>query len=184
MKVYLIGGKARNGKDTMANFMKEYYESLGEKVCIMQISNYIKHFARDYFGWDGKEETKPRSLLQEIGTEIIRQKMNKPYFFTTRLLEDMEVLNNYFDIIIISDVRLPLEFEEVKKVYKDAIKIHIERPELVSELSEKEKKHLTEVALDHYDSYDYKIINTELEQLKKDTIKLIEEEKTHEKNDK
>ena len=29
MKIILIGGKARNGKDTLGNFMKEYYERHG-----------------------------------------------------------------------------------------------------------------------------------------------------------
>lgn len=184
MKVYLIGGKARSGKDTMAGFMKEYYSSIGKKACIMQISNYIKHLVKDYFGWDGKDETKPRSLFQEIGTGIIREKMNKPYFFTTRLLEDIEVLENYFDIVIVSDVRLPLEFDEIKKVYKDAVKIVVERKDFTNELSEKEKKHVTEIALDHYQLYDYKIMNTELEKLKIDAINVIKKEEQNEKNDK
>ena len=30
MEIILIGGKARNGKDTFGGFMKEYYESLSE----------------------------------------------------------------------------------------------------------------------------------------------------------
>lgn len=29
--IYLISGKARYGKDTTANFIKEYYESKGKK---------------------------------------------------------------------------------------------------------------------------------------------------------
>lgn len=173
MKIYLIGGKARNGKDTLASFMKEYYEKLEKKVCIMHIANYIKHFAIDYFGWDGKEETKPRSLLQELGTDLIRNKMNKPYFFTRRIIEDMEVLEHFFDVIIISDVRFPLEFDEIQKAYPTAIKIHITRPDLVSELSEKEKNHPTETALEDYDLYDYKIVNKDLESLKKQAEKIV-----------
>ena len=77
MKIYLIGGKARHGKDTLGNFMKEYYEGIDKKVCIMHISNYFKQLVKDYFGWDGKEETKPRTLLQTLGTDIIRKKMGK-----------------------------------------------------------------------------------------------------------
>ena len=182
MKIYLIGGKARNGKDTLASFMQEVYESNGKKCCIMHVGNYIKHFAIDYFGWDGNDETKPRTLLQQLGTDIIRQKMNKPLFFINRLKEDIEVLENFFEVAIIADVRLPLEFDEIKKVYPNAIKIHIKRPELISELSEKEQKHITETALDHYDDYDYRITNQTLEQLKKEAENIIKEEE-HEKND-
>lgn len=176
MKVYLIGGKARNGKDTFGGFLRDYYQSLDKKVCIMHISNYIKHFAIDYFGWDGKEETKPRTLLQELGTGVIREKMNKPCFFTERLIEDIEVLDNFFDVAIITDVRLPLEFDEVKKAYPDAVKIHITRPNFISELTDKEKKHKTETALDNYDSYDYKVINRDLEDLENDARKIVDME--------
>ena len=176
MKVYMISGKARNGKDTLAGFMKKYFDENEKKACIMHIGNYIKHFAIDYFGWDGKDETKPRTLLQQLGTEIIREKMNKPLFFTTRLIEDMEVLSNFYDVIIVSDVRLPLEFDEISKVYPDMVKMHISRPELVSNLSETEQKHITEIALDEYKDYKYDIVNTTLEDLEQQAKRIVEEE--------
>lgn len=176
MKVYLISGKARNGKDTTASFMREEYQKLGKKACIMHIGNYIKHFAKDYFGWDGKEETKPRELLQKLGTEVIREKMNKPYFFTTRLIEDMEVLKNFYDVILVADVRLPLEIEEVKKHYPEAITIHVKRINFESELTDSQKKHVTETALDDYQGFDYKLINDTLEKLDQDAISIIHKE--------
>lgn len=176
MKVYMISGKARNGKDTLAGYMKKYFDENSSKACIMHIGNYIKHFAIDYFGWDGNDDTKPRTLLQQLGTEIIREKMNKPLFFTTRLIEDMEVLSNFYDVIIVSDVRLPLEFDEVEKVYPDMVKMHITRPELVSNLSKEEQKHITEVALDNYNDYKYDVVNTTLEDLEKQAKKIVEEE--------
>lgn len=176
MKVYMISGKARNGKDTLAGFMKKYFDENGKKACIMHIGNYIKHFAIDYFGWDGSDETKPRTLLQQLGTEIIREKMNKPLFFTTRLVEDMEVLSNFYDVILVADVRLPLEFDEIGKVYPDMIKMHITRPELVSNLSATEQKHITETALDEYKDYKYDVVNTTLEELEKEAKRIVEEE--------
>ena len=176
MKVYMISGKARNGKDTLAGFMKKYFDENGKKACIMHIGNYIKHFAIYYFGWDGSDETKPRTLLQQLGTEIIREKMNKPLFFTTRLVEDMEVLSNFYDVIIVADVRLPLEFDEIGKKYPDLVKMHITRPELVSNLSATEQKHITETALDEYKDYKYDVVNTTLEELEKEAKKIVEEE--------
>lgn len=176
MKVYLISGKARHGKDTTASFMVDYYQTLGIKACVMHIGNYIKHFAKDYFGWDGREETKPRELLQQLGTNIIREEMNKPYFFTTRLLEDMEVLKHFYDVIIIADVRLPLEIEEVQKVYPEAITIQVKRVGFESALTENQKKHITETALDHYQDFDYQITNETLEQLQVAAIQIIKKE--------
>lgn len=176
MKIYMIAGKARNGKDTLAGYMKKYFDEYGQKACIMHISNYIKHFAIDYFGWDGSDETKPRSLLQQLGTEIIREKMHKPLFFTNRLKEDIQVIENFFDVVIIADVRLPLEFEEIAKDYPDTVKIHVSRPSLVSELTQEEQKHITETGLDNYDDYDYKIENNTLEELEKSAKGIVKEE--------
>lgn len=176
MKIYLISGKARHGKDTTANYMKDYYEKMGYKPCIMHIGNYIKHFAKDYFEWDGKEETKPRELLQKLGTDIIRQKMNKPYFFTTRLLEDIEVLQNFYDIFLIADVRLPLEIEEVKKIYSNAKVIHIVRRNFETELTSEQQKHITETGLDNYNNYDYNLENTSLDELRKQVELLVRKE--------
>ncbi len=176
MKIYMIGGKARNGKDTLAGFMQKHFEESGKKTCIMHIGNYIKHFAIDYFGWDGNDETKPRTLLQHLGTDIIREKMNMPNFFIDRLLQDIKVLENFYDIAIIADVRLPLEFDSIKKVYPDTVKMHIKRPDLVSELSSSEQKHVTETALDDYDDYQYKIINKDLDTLENEAMKIVKEE--------
>lgn len=180
MKVYLIGGQARNGKDTFGGFLKEYYQEKGKKVCVMHLSSYIKHMAIDYFNWDGSEETKPRTLLQNLGTDIIRVKMKKDKFFINRIIEDIEILNNFFDIFIITDVRFPIEYEEIKKAYPNTIKIHITRPNFVNELNEKEKKHSTETALNNYDDYDYKIINRDLEDLKKDAWNIVDMEEKNE----
>ena len=66
MKVYLISGPARNGKDTIGDFLEKEYKEMGYKVCRTQIAKYLKMYIKDYFGWDGSEETKPRELLQNL----------------------------------------------------------------------------------------------------------------------
>ena len=42
MRVYVIGGKAGCGKNTTANYIKEYYENMNKKVVITEISKYLK----------------------------------------------------------------------------------------------------------------------------------------------
>ena len=68
-------------------------------------------------------------------------------------------MKHYFDIFIIDDIRLELEINEIKKHFKNVITLKIERPNFVSELSDKQKMHLTEVGLDKFDKYDYVIKN-------------------------
>ena len=125
MKVYLISGPARNGKDTIANFLEDEYVRRGYKVCRTQISKYLKMYIKDYFGWDGSEETKPRDLLQKLGTDIIREKLKKERFFVDRTIEDIDILSHFFDVMIISDIRFPLEITGIKEAYDDVVSINV-----------------------------------------------------------
>ena len=174
MEVILIAGKGRHGKDTTGNIIEEYLNEKGFKVAIAQISRPLKEYARYYFGWDGREETKPRDLLQQLGTEVIREKLGKEDFFVNRTIEDIEVLSYFFDFLIITDIRLIIEIEKISKVTKP-LKLKIVRKDFDNGFSEEQKHHRTEVELDNYDHFDYIIENTTLDKLKEDTIKIIKE---------
>ena len=185
MKVYLICGKSRHGKDTLATYMKNYYSDMGMKPTILQISAPMKELIRNHFGWDGKEETKPRELLQLLGTDIIRKKMGKDLYFISRTVEDATILGNFFDVIIISDGRFPIEIKYLKEHIPKSVIIHIERPGYESELTDNQKKHLSETALDQYHDYDYEVVNTTLDLLEEEAKEIIrKEEVKDEKNDK
>ena len=71
-KVFVVGGKARHGKDTFSAYLKEVCENNGKKVLVTQLGKYIKYYAREITGWDMGEENKPRELLQQLGTGLIR----------------------------------------------------------------------------------------------------------------
>ena len=174
MEVILIAGKGRHGKDTTGNIIEEYLKEKGFKVARAQISRPLKEYARYYFGWDGREETKPRDLLQQLGTEVIREKLGKEDFFVNRTIEDIEVLSYFFDFLIITDIRLIIEIEKISKVTKP-LKLKIVRKDFDNGFSEEQKHHRTEVELDNYDNCDYIIENTTLDKLKEDTIKIIKE---------
>lgn len=172
--IYLICGKARHGKTTSGNMIHEIYEKQNMKVANTLIALYLKSYAKQFFGWDGSEETKPRDLLQELGTDIIRKKLNKPKFFINRTIEDIEILSNFFEAIIIDDVRFPEEIEDIKAKYPNTISIKINRPNFESELNAKQQMHATEVALNNYDKYDYVIENDgTLENLNKKIEEII-----------
>lgn len=170
MQLILIGGKARSGKDTLADYLVEEFEKMGKKPCKLQISQYIKYYAMKYFGWDGKEETKPRDLLIKLGTEIIREKIDVE-FHINRLIEDVKVLSYFYDTFIVSDVRLPIEIEKPKSEFDNVVSIKVERP--YTETTLEQQKHITETGLDDYNSFDYVTINDKtLEELKEKAAKL------------
>lgn len=170
--IYLISGKARHGKDTFSGYLKDAYESNGKKVIITQLSKYIKYYAREMTGWNLTEEDKPRGLLQTLGTNIIREKLGMEDLFIKRMIDDIKIFSCFYDAIIISDVRLKLEMDELKKSYPDSIGVNIFRPDFDNGLTEEQKMHKTEVDLDDYDKFDLRIVNTTLEKLEEDAKKL------------
>ncbi len=171
-KVFIICGKARNGKDTTAEMIRNYYSD--KKTINLQYSSYIKEYAKKISGWDGSEETKPRSFLQELGTEVIRKQMGFD-FFVKRIIDDIKIYSNYFDVITISDARAKIEIEDVKKNIDNVYAIEVVRSNFDNGLSENEKKHFTEKDLDGYKGYDYTLLNDgTLDDLNKKVIELMD----------
>lgn len=174
--IFLISGRARNGKGTVSKILKEKLEDKNFKVCEIQVMRTLKSYLKDYFGWDGSEETKPRETLQKIGTDIIREKLNKPFFHIDRLTEDIEVLSCFFNVFIVNDIRLPLEIETIRERYKNVVSINVTREDYVSPLETSEQVHITELALNDYKNFDYEIVNSSLDGLKNDIINIIDSE--------
>lgn len=174
-KIFIVSGKANSGKDTTCELINNYIKLKELKSINLQFSTYIKMYAKAISGWNGEEDTKPRSLLQEIGTSIIRDKIDNE-FFIKRIIGDIKVYSYYCDVITISDARLPEEIDSIYEAFDNVVRINIERPNYDNNLNSKEKKHRTEVGLDNYNNYDYIIINDgTLEDLNKKIEKIVNE---------
>ncbi|MDD2202876.1 MAG: hypothetical protein PHT75_00055 [Bacilli bacterium] len=178
-KIYFIAGKAKNGKTTAGSIIKEEYEKRGKKVASTLYAKYLKDYAKTFFGWDGSEKTKPRELLQQLGTNIIRQKLNMECFFVDRTIEDIKILSYFFDVIVVDDVRFEIEIEKPNTVFDNLVTIRIERQNFDNLLTEEQKKHPTETALDNYDKFDYYIYNNgSIDDLRTEIISIIEKEES------
>lgn len=158
IKIYILCGDARAGKDTSASIIRNTYEKNGLKAINIQISSTIKEYAKVITGWGGSDEDKPRAFLQQLGTDLIRKKIDND-FFINRIIQDIEVYSYFYDCITISDVRFTLEVDSIKKKFKDALAIKVLRPNFDNGLTQEEKKHSTETGLDGYDKYDYILVN-------------------------
>lgn len=178
MKVYVMAGKAGCGKNTSANYMKKYYESVGKSVVITEISKYLKLFAYEIKNWDGERETKPRTFLQEVGS-LIRHELFNDDFFINRFLEDMKVYEKFVDVVIVADARFPKEIETIKKAC-NSVSIEVINEFSEYELKGSETKHETETALDSYSRFDYIVHNKTFEKLEEDLIKIIKEVENNE----
>lgn len=179
MKIVVIGGKAKSGKNTFGELLKEEFKEYGYKPCVMHITEPLYSYARNYFQWDGNDSNKPREFLQKMGIEIIREKLGKKYFLLNRLYEDIEILSNFFDVFIITDARMIDEFVSIKEKYDDVITIKLERKNYNDFLTVEEKEHITEKEIANYNEFDYIIDNIGLKELKDAAIEVVRNEENY-----
>lgn len=170
-KIYILSGKAKSGKDAVSKIITDYYK---DKKCIsISYSYYLKDYIKRITGWSGSEEDKPRELLQQMGIELIKNKINDSLFIN-RLLEDIEVFSYFYDVIIITDARLVEEVEVPKQKLNNVVTIRINRNSIDNNLTLEQKTHLTETALDNYSNFDYVIDNNkDYTSLEKEVLKIM-----------
>ena len=165
MKVICISAKARHGKDTAAEIMKEYLEMQGKKVLITHFADLLKYLCKSLFGWDGNKDERGRTLLQYIGTDVVGKK-NSAYWaeFIAGVLYMFE---GEWDYVLIPDCRYPVEIETMRQIFDTTI-VRVERPNFDNGLTEAQKNHPSEVDMDNY-PFDYKILNNgTLEELRQE----------------
>ena len=176
MKLYLICGKARAGKDTFAKLIKQEEEKNSKKVCILKLTAPLYSWAKDYFNYDKEKDEKPRELLQTLGYDILQLKLKKKDFLLDYLITTIEVLDNYYDVGLITDGRLVHEIEVLKEKYPN-IKTILLTNKQDNKLTNKEKNHQTEIDLDDYKDFDYIVENKDMKSLKLEALKIVEDKR-------
>lgn len=172
MKVIAISGHARHGKDTVAKMLQEQLETNGNKVLITHYADLLKYICKTFFGWDGEKNEKGRTLLQYVGTDVVRK--NEPNFWVDFVADILCYFNDYWDFVIIPDTRFPNEFNRLKERGLDAVHLRVVRPDFVSPLTAEQQVHPSETALDN-STPDYYIDNSgtldDLERIISDGVK-------------
>lgn len=162
-KIIVLSGKAGSGKSSIASIIKKHKECI-----ILSYASYIKEIAKNVLSWDGCEENKPRDFLQQFGDVIKSIDSN---LLVNRMIEDIKMYSYFYDLIVISDARFINEIETIKNNFKNVYSINIYGRD--NNLTELQKNHITETALDKYTNYDYKLKN-DLD-VEKNILKILEE---------
>lgn len=169
MEVITISGKARHGKDTCALMLKELLEEDGKSVIITHYADYLKYIAMEYYGWDGKKDAKGREILQKLGTDKARA--NNPNIWVNVLIELARAIGEDFDYMILGDCRFPNEINRWKINGYKTHTIKVER-DVESNLTDEQKSHPSEIALDDF-NFDAVIINNYSPQILKRGLKKV-----------
>jgi len=161
MAIILISGKAGCGKDTAADHIVDVLNKNNQKTMKIAFANHLKYLAKQYFGWNGEKDAAGRSLLQTLGTDLIRNQYNED-FWVDNVADIIEIAKNFFDYqhFIISDWRFINEVNFIETIfgYLKIIKVRIERPQYDKILNEEQEKHPSENDLDGF-NFDYILIN-------------------------
>lgn len=146
MKVILISGHAQNGKDTTASIIEHQLKMNGKKVLICHYGDLVKYVCTAFFGWDGMKDIKGRTLLQHVGTDVIRKQ--DPDYWVRFIAEMLTFFNDTWDYVLIPDVRFPNEINYIADRF-DCVHIRVNRPNFKSPLTKEQQMHPSETALDN-----------------------------------
>ena len=156
MPIVAISGHAGSGKDTTAGMLRAELENCGFKVLITHYADLVKYICRSFFEWNGEKDDHGRSLLQYVGTDVVRKK--DPEYWVNFIIQILQFFPDEWDYVLIPDARFPNEIRSLQDAGFDVIHLRIERPDYDNGLTEEQKKHPSETSLDHT-QYDYVIEN-------------------------
>lgn len=155
MRVITISAKAQYGKDYTAKLLKESLEDMGYSVLICHYADLLKYICKQFFDWDGQKNEEGRTLLQKVGTEGVRS--IKPDYWVDFIIDILHFFPDEWDYVIIPDTRFPNEINKIKENFNMRC-IHVSRPGFENSLTEEQRQHPSEIALDNY-RFDFEVVN-------------------------
>lgn len=178
MKVVLISGKAQHGKDTFADFFRMVAERHSKKCLTIRYGDMLKFVAKQYYDWNGEKDLAGRTLLQTLGTDIVRK--NNENAWVNCVMEIVVGLKTEFDYVLIPDARFENEIENWKDTNIPTISVRVNRYDnnlepFDNKLSKEQREHPSEVSLDNYDKFDYVVKNVTETDLLQEAKNIYEE---------
>lgn len=156
MKIICISGKAQHGKDTTAAYLKEILEGDRHSVLIAHYAGLVKYICKSFFDWNGQKDTYGRTLLQYVGTDVVRQQ--DPDFWVRFISDVLEFFKDEWDYVLIPDCRFPNEIDHLKERGHQVTHLRVVRNNFDNGLSPEQQAHPSETALDNVKA-DYYIEN-------------------------
>lgn len=145
-KVICLSGKAGCGKDTVAGMMTDILREQGYSVHIISYAGVLKYICKEHLGWNGQKDEAGRSLLQKVGTDIIRAKNQT--FFVEFVLNLLTFFGDWWDYVIIPDCRFKNEIGHLRMNGIDVTHFYVNRRNMNSKLNAEQQSHPSETEMD------------------------------------
>ena len=125
MKIIMISGKSGSGKDQLGTYMRQELESQNKKVLLIHFGDLVKYFLKQYYDWDGQKDERGRSMLQHLGTEVMRKQY--PTYWAEVVAKFIAATKTDWDFVLIPDWRFINELFCIKHFNKNVITVRINR---------------------------------------------------------
>ena len=151
-KILLVSGEAQNGKDTFAIAATKILNGKGITTKTVHFADSLKAKAKE-LGHDGLKDGPGRTFLQKLGSIIRAKDINH---WVDLVVKDCKMFPDA-DIIIIPDTRYPNEIQRFVEAGFDVAHIRVKRPNFDNGLTDEQKNHPSETALNDVtpDAYIY-----------------------------
>ena len=140
--VITFSGKAGSGKDTSANLVKKHFEENGVKVFCLAYADYLKVLCKRNFGYDDKNKSEQRSILQNFGTDVVRD--IDEIFWVETVFNTIDVLRELYDVFLITDARYENELRPYPWTLGYAVFNTLVRTNRENILTDEERSHSSE----------------------------------------
>lgn len=163
MKIILINGKKRHGKNTVADIIKRFIP-LGRSVIEVGNADEVREIAKRVFNWDGVKDDKGNKLLINVTDAGYNY---DPFFWEKKSRDTIEVFKTtsrrYPDYVLVPDWRYKSTYDywaHLAMTHDDisVTTIQVFRPNFDNEVSDFVKSDKSENMLFGF-PFDYKIIN-------------------------
>ena len=178
MTLVMIAGKARSGKNTTADIIREYCENQGKSVVVIGFADELKVKVADLLGvtLEELEELKSefkevRRLLQNYG-QVMKKLYGSDYWVKHLSMGVGYAKDIGIDVFIVPDYRFLIESKLVETCPEcKSVFIKVEKDGLTGEIY----KDISETELDEI-AFPYKIKNNgTMEELKEQVLEIVKD---------
>ena len=152
---FAFAGKMRSGKDVSADYLESRLISMGYTVTRLAFAETLKRIAEFAQKEAGVPVVKDRELLQFIGVHF-RGVNPEVWVDVVRRKIEEAIYDWYTDVVLITDLRFPNEFEMLREEGFTLVRTHASEPIRVMRGAEVNTlTHISETALDGYTPNDW-----------------------------
>lgn len=146
--IYAFIGKARSGKDTSAEILKNILEEEGVKPVHLAFADLLKEQAK-MLGWNGDKDEKGRTFLQTLG-DVVKEYHGMNYY-SEQLKHRIEDSQSH--VFLVTDLRFQAEFKMLDSLPTDEyrvifVKVIRNRVEMLDGLTAAQRSHISEAGID------------------------------------